>query len=473
MSGSSTLADRLATLLVELRGRLGPDFTNRRRVVSLVADRLPEAGREIKVLGTAIDDGVLDTLEAARGGRLDLEIDRIATAFEARHGVRSDIAKPVVQAMAHALGLAGLPSAASGTTPPSMPQMPAARQDDWVGASSVVATPAHAAPPAYAAATPAGPAAAAPRTAAQTITTWVWRGLGVFGAVIGTLLVIGLIVGDRDERRDQPPQPQPPRVAQNDPPRPQPQPQPQPQPLVTPQPQPQPQPQPRPQQQVQPAPVQQPPQAQQDIGDATPQGKPPPADEPSGTQPQARPQPQPQPQPRPQQQQATPQLPPGYDVAKLQALAARERQDFGVMPPAGLHQGGSHGPTPTTIPGGRVIDTLNLIALLAQNPAPPMALVDALGGADKLPNAYAGVVLAQGGSFDDNIQTQMRNQFQNLDRNLTIVTYCADPNCWMSYNAALRFINLGFRNVFWYRGGLWAWREAGLQTQPQQQQQQQ
>jgi hypothetical protein len=32
----------------------------------------------------------------------------------------------------------------------------------------------------------------------------------------------------------------------------------------------------------------------------------------------------------------------------------------------------------------------------------------------------------------------------------------------MSYNAALRAINLGYKNVLWYRGGIEAWQRAGL-----------
>lgn len=30
----------------------------------------------------------------------------------------------------------------------------------------------------------------------------------------------------------------------------------------------------------------------------------------------------------------------------------------------------------------------------------------------------------------------------------------------MSYNAALRAINMGFTQVYWYRGGVEAWRQA-------------
>ena len=44
--------------------------------------------------------------------------------------------------------------------------------------------------------------------------------------------------------------------------------------------------------------------------------------------------------------------------------------------------------------------------------------------------------------------------------------YCQGTYCWMSYNAALRAINLGYTNVLWYRGGIEAWKQAGLPTAP-------
>src|SRR5262249_14167344 len=44
------------------------------------------------------------------------------------------------------------------------------------------------------------------------------------------------------------------------------------------------------------------------------------------------------------------------------------------------------------------------------------------------------------------------------------------PECWMSYNGALRAIHAGYTNVLWYRGGIEAWKMAGLPTsQPRQQ----
>ncbi|MND08271.1 hypothetical protein D3C83_307850 [compost metagenome] len=40
--------------------------------------------------------------------------------------------------------------------------------------------------------------------------------------------------------------------------------------------------------------------------------------------------------------------------------------------------------------------------------------------------------------------------------------FCVDTECWLSYNAALRAIRLGYSNVMWYRGGISAWSAAEL-----------
>lgn len=54
------------------------------------------------------------------------------------------------------------------------------------------------------------------------------------------------------------------------------------------------------------------------------------------------------------------------------------------------------------------------------------------------------------------------------NRETPLVLYCLSNQCWMSYNAALRAIHLGYTNVLWYRGGLEAWKAAGQATQPAQ-----
>jgi rhodanese-related sulfurtransferase len=50
------------------------------------------------------------------------------------------------------------------------------------------------------------------------------------------------------------------------------------------------------------------------------------------------------------------------------------------------------------------------------------------------------------------------------DRNMPLVIFCDSTVCWQSYNAALRAASAGYVNVYWYRGGVEAWRAAGLPT---------
>jgi PQQ-dependent catabolism-associated CXXCW motif protein len=156
--------------------------------------------------------------------------------------------------------------------------------------------------------------------------------------------------------------------------------------------------------------------------------------------------------------------------AKLDRMAAMERQDFGVPPSKQLNSGAMHGPTPARLPGGQVITTQGLIALMQARQA-PFVLFDVLGQQEMLPNAVRAAWLAQAGSFDDEVQRQANQLFGQHTRgrkDTALIFYCLSRECWMSYNAALRAINAGYTNVLWYRGGIEAWKSAGLPTQPEQ-----
>jgi PQQ-dependent catabolism-associated CXXCW motif protein len=144
-------------------------------------------------------------------------------------------------------------------------------------------------------------------------------------------------------------------------------------------------------------------------------------------------------------------------------LVAWEKRDLGVRAQNTLHEGAAHGPTPTEIPGGKLITTQELMAL-QQSAGQKLVLLEVLGAPQTLPNAFRAVPAAAPGNFKDQTQQQFAQVLQQLtrgDTNAPIVTYCANPECWMSYNAALRAINAGYRNVMWYRGGLEAWQRAG------------
>ena len=154
--------------------------------------------------------------------------------------------------------------------------------------------------------------------------------------------------------------------------------------------------------------------------------------------------------------------------AKLEQMMAMERQDFGVPPSQELHSGAMHGPTPARLPGGQVITTKSLLALVQGRQA-PFILFDVLGQPDMLPDAVPAAWLAQAGTFDDAVQQQARQLFGQRThgrKDVALVFYCQSRECWMSYNAALRAVHAGYTNVLWYRGGIEAWKFAGLPTQP-------
>ena len=148
--------------------------------------------------------------------------------------------------------------------------------------------------------------------------------------------------------------------------------------------------------------------------------------------------------------------------------ASAETQDFGVAPSTTLRASEQlHGPTPTSIPGGKVVDTRQLAEWMQgqKDPNGRVLLLHAIGGLEHLPQAIPATPASQGGSFTDDVQRDFGKFLEQVtrgDRERLIVTYCAGVHCWGSYNAALRAIHLGYRNVHWYRGGIEAWRNAGL-----------
>jgi PQQ-dependent catabolism-associated CXXCW motif protein len=144
-----------------------------------------------------------------------------------------------------------------------------------------------------------------------------------------------------------------------------------------------------------------------------------------------------------------------------------EREDFGVPATAQLHDDPLHGPTPVSILGGQVITTQGLAELLRGGER-PVLLLDVLGGAETIQGAQHAVPAAAPGSFDDQTQQQFGQYLEQAtggDRQHVIALYCLSPQCWMSYNAALRAIHLGYTNVLWYRGGIESWKQAGLPVQ--------
>ena len=145
-------------------------------------------------------------------------------------------------------------------------------------------------------------------------------------------------------------------------------------------------------------------------------------------------------------------------------LYGDEDKEWGVPPRSQLRTVDYHAPTPRTIPGGRVVRTVELYEMLQKAPRP--FLIDVLGGG--LHRTIAGAFWMIGAG-DGELSKDEEKRFLTAiagfaggDKNRPLIFFCVDTECWLSYNAALRTIAAGYTNVMWYRGGVAAWRQAEL-----------
>ena len=145
------------------------------------------------------------------------------------------------------------------------------------------------------------------------------------------------------------------------------------------------------------------------------------------------------------------------------AVYGDEARDWNVRPTSRLRTTDYHAPTPLSIPGGRMVTTEELKAMRSAQPAP--YLIDVLGG--NVHRTIGGAFWMIGaGAGDFNREEEKRFAtalagFAAGDKGRPLVFFCVDAECWLSYNAALRAIALGYTNVMWYRGGISSWRISG------------
>lgn len=150
---------------------------------------------------------------------------------------------------------------------------------------------------------------------------------------------------------------------------------------------------------------------------------------------------------------------------------ADEDADFGVAPTRELRVTDYAAPTPRAVPGARTIRTPQLQTWLQRNAPMRPVLVDVVGGEghDSIPGAIWLPGAGRGRAFDDAIQAPLARALEALtgrSRVRPIVFFCAGVNCWLSYNASLRAVALGYTEMYWYRGGIEAWVDAGGDLAP-------
>ncbi|MGI9418570.1 MAG: PQQ-dependent catabolism-associated CXXCW motif protein [Geminicoccaceae bacterium] len=152
-----------------------------------------------------------------------------------------------------------------------------------------------------------------------------------------------------------------------------------------------------------------------------------------------------------------------------------------VETPDGYRQGHYRAPTPCDLAGARVVTTEQMRSLVEdQDPV----LIDAMPlvrtsetdftGRWTMPepreNIPGSVWLPNigHGSLDDEMTAYFRDNLRQVtagDRHRPLVFYCF-VDCWMSWNAAKRALDFGYRNVIWYPEGTDGWKEAGFTLAP-------
>lgn len=139
------------------------------------------------------------------------------------------------------------------------------------------------------------------------------------------------------------------------------------------------------------------------------------------------------------------------------------------------------GPFPDTLPGGTVVHTAAVEALLRD---PAVVIVDVsersrrptglaegtlwmppahrdIPGSIWIPGAGQADVPPALGQF---LRTRLE-QLTGGNRDRPILVYC-HPHCWQSWNAARRVVGYGYRGVFWYPDGIEGWEDAEEPTVP-------
>ena len=158
------------------------------------------------------------------------------------------------------------------------------------------------------------------------------------------------------------------------------------------------------------------------------------------------------------------------------AVVVRGGGAWAVEQPEGYRVDDYHAPTPDAVPGGEVVHTAGLRALIDAGhavlidvlPAPrrpdnmapgapwmPLPRMD-LPGSVWLPDVGRGALSAS-------TEKWFLGQLAGLsggDVTRPLVFYCM-TDCWMSWNAAKRAASYGYTRVLWYPEGADGWQSAG------------
>jgi rhodanese-related sulfurtransferase/ABC-type phosphate/phosphonate transport system substrate-binding protein len=119
--------------------------------------------------------------------------------------------------------------------------------------------------------------------------------------------------------------------------------------------------------------------------------------------------------------------------------------------------------TPTHLPGAKVVTATEVKQLLAQG----AVMVDTRTEKEYKAKRVPGAILVPYGekSLKDVAYDAGQDDFKGLgqlDKGRPTVFACNGAECWKSYKASRSALAAGFKQVYWFRGGLPEWDAAGL-----------
>jgi len=137
--------------------------------------------------------------------------------------------------------------------------------------------------------------------------------------------------------------------------------------------------------------------------------------------------------------------------------------DFGAKPGGAIQQR-INGRTPTTIPGVTTVNAAELTRLLAGRQPVVIDTLWSFAGRS-IPGAIGLRYAGEGGGLSDAAQDHLRTTMTALtgdDPARPVVAAGWNSETFDGANLALRLAALGYKNVYWYRGGREDWAVQGL-----------
>ena len=165
-------------------------------------------------------------------------------------------------------------------------------------------------------------------------------------------------------------------------------------------------------------------------------------------------------------------------LLSVNALAPKALAADAVPVPDGYRMTDYRTPTPAGLPGAATVDTAQARALIESGnvvavnvlkldrstlPGGPWLLPKPfrqIPGSVWLPNVGLGALTPE---LEGYFRTRL-DALTKSDRGRGLLFYCL-ADCWMSWNAAKRALEMGYGRVYWFRDGVDGWAEAGLPTE--------